>query len=215
MKNEEPRMQNEVRRIHRVREKSGERVLVLPTGVFHQAGIFQGFNPGVHDYLPRLLDPVNLTYRLREEVETDPTYKQIIPYVVLKWRDQVFHYTRGKRATETRLQALRSIGVGGHIRADDRNLFDNPYREAMFREIGEEVCLETPFEERCIGLINDDSTPVGQVHLGLVHVFELAEPKVQRREQALTRAGFAPIHELKAQREEFETWSQFLLDRGL
>ncbi|MBV9123335.1 MAG: phosphoesterase [Planctomycetes bacterium] len=193
-------------------DKSAERVLVIPTAVFHEAGVFQGFSPRVEHYLPRLLDPRHLSYRPRAEVETDPTFKQIVPYVVLRWRDQVFHYTRGKRATETRLHALRSLGVGGHISADDSNLFEPAYREAMFREVAEEVSLESSYEERCLGLINDDSTPVGQVHLGIVHVFDLAEPKVQRREQALTRAGFAPLAELWSQREEFETWSQFVLE---
>jgi predicted NUDIX family phosphoesterase len=168
--------------------------------------------PRADYYLPHLLDPRHLSYRPRAEVETDPTFKQLVPYVVLRWCDQVFHYTRGKRATETRLQALRSVGVGGHISADDSGLFDSPYREALFRELAEEVRLESPYEERCLGLINDDSTPVGQVHLGIVHVLDLAEPKVQRREQALTRAGFAPLAELRRQRAEFETWSQFVLD---
>ena len=163
-------------------------------------------------YLPRLLDPSHLSYRARADVETDPAYKQLIPYVVLRWRDQVFNYVRGKRATETRLQALRSIGVGGHIRAEDANLFAPAYREAMLRELEEEVYLESPYEERCVGLLNDDSTPVGQVHLGIVHVFTLAEPRVRRREQALTQAGFAPVAELLKRRDEFETWSQFVLE---
>jgi predicted NUDIX family phosphoesterase len=203
--------------------KSSERVLVVPTAVFHEIGVFHGFSPRVEEYLPRLLDPTNLSYRPRAEVETDPSFKQIIPYVVLRYSGkrtsevtqtpEVFHYTRGKRATESRLQALRSIGVGGHISADDTTLFDSPYREAMFREVQEEVRLETGYTERCIGLINDDTTPVGQVHLGVVHVFDLEEPKVQPREQALIRAGFAPLADLRAQREEFETWSQFLLDQ--
>ena len=193
--------------------KSDERVLVAPTALFHEIGVFHGFTPRVEEYLPRLLDPKNLSYRPRAEVETDPSFKQIIPYVVLRYSGQIFHYTRGKRATEIRLQALRSIGVGGHISADDATLFDSPYREAMFREVAEEVRLETDYTERCVGLINDDSTPVGQVHLGIVHVFELQQPKVERREQALTRAGFASVAELRAQREEFETWSQFLLDQ--
>ncbi len=192
--------------------KSDERVLVAPTALFHEIGVFHGFTPRVEEYLPRLLDPKNLSYRTRAEVETDPSFKQIIPYVVLRYSGRIFHYTRGKRATEIRLQALRSIGVGGHISADDATLFDSPYREAMFREVAEEVRLETDYTERCAGLINDDSTPVGQVHLGIVHVFELQQPKVERREQALTRAGFASVAELRAQREEFETWSQFLLD---
>lgn len=193
-------------------DKSAERVLVVPAALFRQIGDFQGFCPRVQDYLPRLLDPRHLSYRPRAEAENDPTYKQLIPYVVLQWRDQVFHYVRGKRGTETRLQALRSIGVGGHIQAEDGNLFDSPYREAMFREVAEEVHLDSPYREHCLGLINDDRTPVGQVHLGIVHLFELDEPKAQRREQALTRAGFASLAELRFQRTEFETWSQFLLD---
>jgi predicted NUDIX family phosphoesterase len=196
-------------------DKSAERVLVVPTAVFHAAGVFQGFSPAVDHYLPRLLDPAHLSYRPRAQVETDPGFKQLVPYIVLRWRDQVFHYTRGKRATETRLQALRSLGVGGHISSDDAGLFEPAYREAMFREVAEEVYLESPYEERCLGLINDDRTAVGQVHLGIVHVFTLAEPRARRREQALTRAGFAPLAELRRQRAEFETWSQFLLDGGV
>lgn len=193
-------------------DKAAERVLVIPTALFHEAGVFQGFCPDVAAYLPGLLDPARLSYRPRAEVETDPTFKQIIPYVVLRWGEEVFHYTRGRKATETRLQALRSIGVGGHISATDSGLFDDAYRTGMLREVEEEVHLETTYREQCIGLINDDSTPVGQVHLGIVHVFELAEPKVRRREQALTRAGFAPLAELRAQAGEFETWSRFILE---
>lgn len=189
-----------------------ERVLVVPTAALQEAGMFQGFSPRLEHYLPRLLDPRHLTYRPRALVEEDPAFKQIIPYAVLRWRDQLFHYARGKRGSETRLQASRSIGVGGHIRAEDEGLFDPPYREAMFREVAEEVRLDTTYEERCLGLINDDSTPVGRVHLGIVHVFELAAPQVQRREQALTRAGFAPLAQLRTERADFETWSQFVLD---
>src|SRR5207244_13475017 len=136
---------------------------------------------------------LRLSYRARSEVETDPSFKQLIPYVVLRWGDQVFHYTRGQRGTEARLRALRSVGVGGHISADDSTLFGDPYREGMLREITEEVLIETDYAERCVGLINDDSNPVGQVHLGIVHVLELGEPRVRRRESALTRSGFAPL----------------------
>jgi predicted NUDIX family phosphoesterase len=193
-------------------DKLAERVLVVPTAVFHDIGAFQGFSVAVDRYLPRLLDAANLSYRPRAEVETDPSYKQLIPYVVLKCGEQVFHYARGQRGTEARLRALRSIGVGGHISQDDSNLFGDPYREGMLREVAEEVHLESDYNERCLGIINDDSNAVGQVHLGIVHVFELREPKVRRREQALTKSGFAPLPELRAQQDEFETWSQIALD---
>jgi predicted NUDIX family phosphoesterase len=195
-----------------VSDKSAERVLVVPTTVFHEAGLFQGFTSRVEHYLPRLLDPQHLSYLPRSLAETDPSWKQIVPYVVLRWLNQVFHYTRGKGATEARLRALRSVGVGGHVGERDAGLFDDPYRAAMVREVAEEVHLESEYQDRCLGLINDDSTAVGQVHLGIVHVFELAEPKVRRRETVLTRAGFAPLVELREQRDEFETWSQIVLD---
>lgn len=194
-------------------DKSAERVLVVPTAVFHDAGLFQGFSPHIDHYLPRLLDPRHLQYLTRAVAETDPSWKQIVTYVVLRCGDEVFHYTRGKGAAEARLRALRSVGVGGHVSDTDAGLFDDdPYRTAMLREVAEEVHLESTYQDRCLGLINDDSTPVGQVHLGIAHVFELAEPKVRRREAVLTRAGFAPIAELRKQRDEFETWSQFVLD---
>ena len=193
-------------------DKSQEQVLVVPTAVFHALGVFQGFSPRADHYISKLLDPANLSYRPRGLMEADPSFKQIIPYVVLQWRDQAFHYTRGKGGGEARLHAKRSIGVGGHISAEDQTLFDSPYAEALAREVAEEVDIGTTYQERCIGLLNDDSTPVGAVHLGIVHVFTLAEPKVERREKVLTRAGFASLAELRRERAEFETWSQFVLD---
>ena len=193
-------------------DKYSERVLVVPTTVFHQAGAFQGFHADADRYLAHLLQPQHLSYRPRSEVEADPGFKQLVPYVVLRWQDQVFHYRRGKQATETRLQALRSIGVGGHIRADDHSLFENPYRQAMHREVSEEIYLECAYEDHCLGLINDDSTLVGRVHLGIVHVFSLSEPRVRRREQGLVQSGFAPLTVLLEERSEFETWSQIVLD---
>jgi len=82
----------------------------------------------------------------------------------------------------------------------------------MARELAEEVRWEGLLRSRCIGLINDDSTPVGQVHLGIVHVYDLSAPRVESREAELIGGGFADLAQLRADREAFETWSQFLLD---
>jgi len=188
-----------------------EKVLVVPTNVLREAGLFQGFSPRVEHYLPRLLDPQQLSYLPRSKAEDDPAFKQIIPYVVLRHGQQVFHYQRGKQASEKRLHALRSIGVGGHINPADENLFNSSYEQGMRREVAEEVIIETTYQESCIGLINDDSTPVCQVHIGIVHVFELAEAKVRRREAGLTNAGFTSIRQMLEERDNFETWSQFVL----
>jgi predicted NUDIX family phosphoesterase len=193
-------------------DRSAERVLVVPTALFHEIGVFQGFTRESERYLPRLLAADHLSFRPRSQAESDPSFKQLIPYVVLRCGSLLFHYTRGQGGTEARLRALRSIGIGGHISAEDADVSNDAYREGMLREIAEEVYLETTYREHCAGLINDDSNAVGQVHLGIVHVFDLAEPNVSRREDVLTRCGFAPLAELTAQRDEFETWSQLVFD---
>jgi predicted NUDIX family phosphoesterase len=134
--------------------------------------------------------------------------------VVLRCGGQVFHYRRGQAGTEARLRSLRSLGVGGHICQEDGESSADPYRTGMHRELAEEVVLESPYTERLLGLINDDRTPVGQVHLGIVHLLNVAEPRVRRQEEALVECGFAPLDQLRRQRQEFETWSQFLLEDG-
>ena len=152
--------------------KAQERVLVIPESRFHAAGAFSGFRPFAADYLSMLLEPKFLSYRSRGEVETDPSFKQLIPYVVLSYRDEMFHYTRGGSGAETRLRALRSVGIGGHISHEDGLPAADPYRTGMLRELVEEVAIDSAFRERCLGFIYDPSTPVGEVHLGIVHLFE-------------------------------------------
>jgi predicted NUDIX family phosphoesterase len=192
-------------------DKHTEKVLVIPTAVFHEVGVFQGLCRDVERYGPRLLDAAHFSFLPRSRVEDDPSFKQLIPYVVMKYRDQIFHYTRGQGAGEKRLRALRSIGIGGHINPIDHADSEHPYRAGMLREVAEEVVLDAAYRESCIGLINDDATPVGQVHLGIVHVFELEAPRVHHREADLTNAGFASLAELVAAKDGFETWSQFVL----
>ena len=81
----------------------------------------------------------------------------------------------------------------------------------MRRELEEEVSINTPYTETVVGLINDDETEVGKVHLGIVHIFDLEYPKVRPREKSMINAGFAPPSELVRQLDEFETWSQICL----
>lgn len=188
-----------------------EQVLVVPTALLHELGLFHGLERNVDRYLPRLLDPNVLEFRPRSAMEMDPAFKQIIPYVVLRHGDHIFHYRRGKGAGEKRLHALRSLGIGGHINPSDQAGGD-PYRQGLLRELQEEVRIEGSWKEQCIGLINDDSLPVGKVHLGVVHLFDLETPRVERREADLMDAGFAPMSALIADRAGFETWSQFVLD---
>jgi predicted NUDIX family phosphoesterase len=200
-----------------VSHPSSERVLVVPGSELDRLGRFQGFHPDAERYLSALLVPGMMEYRPRSEVEDDPSLKQIIPYVVLKSQDAVFCYTRGKSQGEARLHRRRSLGVGGHVAEEDaegRRSFE-AYEMAMRRELDEEVEVASPGRMRLVGLINDDSTPVGSVHLGVVHLLELDRPLVTPREEGLAEAEFVRIIELGKSWDEFETWSQICIDAFL
>lgn len=186
--------------------------MVVPTMLFHEVGYFQGFNANIDRYLKTLLDPNFTSYRPRDEMEDDPSYKQLIPYCVFRHEGRVFHYTRGTEQGEQRLHSKRSIGVGGHISSIDDSPDGSTYEQGMWREIEEEVSLESGYTERCVGLINDDETEVGKVHLGVVHVFELDAPKVSPRETSMIETGFSDLKDLSEVRHQFETWSQICLD---
>ena len=107
---------------------------------------------------------------------------------------------RGKRAGEQRLIAKGSIGIGGHMNETDESLFamdEQAYRAGVEREVNEEIKINTQFEDRIVALLNDDSTEVGRVHLGIVHVFKLAESKVEKREAMITGLTFLPTNCLR------------------
>ncbi len=221
------------RRDSPVSEVLTERVLVVPTAVFHRLGHFQGFSAEVDRYLEDLLSPEHTSYRSREEVEKDPGFKQLIPYVIFRHSDsqdgdsqdgdsqesgngtgsRVFQYTRGKGMGEGRLHAKRSVGIGGHISADDAEVEGviNPYEEGMRRELEEEVIIDTPYTPHCVGLINDDETEVGSVHLGVVYLFDVQRPEVRSREDEIIQSGFVDVEEILADLGQFETWSQICM----
>ena len=188
-----------------------ERVLGIPTEHFHAVGLFQGFRPADDPYAHMLLDSERFEFRPRSECETDPGFQQLIPYAVLRHGEELFHYRRGASGTEARLRALRSIGIGGHISEADAGTGDL-YRNGLMRELFEEVTIGGGWTEQLVGFINDDSLPVGRVHLGIVHVFELECAEVRSNEDALAGGGFAPLRELWRERNQFETWSRFVLE---
>jgi predicted NUDIX family phosphoesterase len=190
-----------------------ERVLVIPTDHFRSAGYFHGFRRADPAYRDAILRPDVYQFRPRAEVESDPGFKQLIPYVVLKCRGELFHYRRGSAGSEKRLTALRSVGIGGHICETDTDEDVGPYRAGLIREVREEVEIGGGrITELLLGFINDDRTPVGRVHLGVVHLWELSERDVRPREESVADAGFATLAALVDARDEFETWSQFVLD---
>jgi predicted NUDIX family phosphoesterase len=194
-----------------------ERVLVVPSAELDRLGRFQGFSPEADRYLDALLKPGLASFRPRSEVEDDPSLKQIIPYVVFRSGGLVFCYTRGGGGGEARLRRRRSLGVGGHVAeadAEGRGTVE-AYEMALRRELEEEVEIASRGTSRRVGLINDDSTPVGQVHLGVVHVYELERPAIRPRENDLAEPGFIAAERLRDDWDAFETWSQICIEAFL
>jgi predicted NUDIX family phosphoesterase len=192
-----------------------ENVLVVRRSLFDELGSFHGLNFEPEKYLSALLSRGNNFFLPRAQAETDPTHKQIIPYALIAHGDTVLHYVRGKKAGEQRLVAKGSIGIGGHMNDTDESLFawdEAAYRAGVEREVKEEINIESPFEDRIVALLNDDTTEVGRVHLGIVHVFRLAEAKVQKREAMITNVAFLKHEQLVAIRDNLETWSQLCVD---
>jgi predicted NUDIX family phosphoesterase len=192
-----------------------ENVLVVRRELLDQFGNFHGLNFEPQKYLDAFLSRGNNFFLPRPQAETDPAYKQIIPYALIAFENKLVYYVRGKKAGEQRLVAKGSIGIGGHMNETDESLFamdEQAYRTCVEREVNEEIKIDTRFEDRIVALLNDDTTDVGRVHLGIVHVFKLAEPNVEKREAMITGLRFLAKEELVARRETMETWSQICLD---
>ncbi len=192
-----------------------ENVLVIKRSLFDELGAFQGLDFEPERYLSALLSRGNNLFVPRSAAENDPSYKQIIPYAIIAHGDRVLHYVRGKKAGEQRLVAKGSIGIGGHMNDTDESLFawdEEAYRAGVEREVNEEIRIKTTYGDRIVALLNDDSTEVGRVHLGVVHLFRLDDPKVEKREAMITNLEFLTREELSARRDSLETWSQLCID---
>jgi predicted NUDIX family phosphoesterase len=170
------------------------------------------------DLLSRLLSRAE--FLPRDQAEADPAFKQLIPYSVLRHGDDVFQYQRSAWGGERRLHGQRSIGVGGHInRSDVLPLWSDvtPIVEwARDRELAEEFDVASPGQPRLVGFLNDDTTEVGRVHLGVVYEYWLDHTLVKPREKRVhLHFGFVSIAELAAHVVEYESWSQFIIAQYL
>ena len=190
-----------------------ERVLCFERKLFEELGVFHGINLDVEKYLPVLTSSKNLTYLNRSEAETDRRYKQLIPYVLVVSDGRLLRYQRGKGGQETRLRGLWAGGIGGHISEEDHSLFtkDFGYFEGMRREVREEVEVEE-VSESAVAVINDDSTDVGYVHFGVVHVMQVANENVAGRRSGIASPEFIAIADAVKDASNYESWSRFCLE---
>jgi predicted NUDIX family phosphoesterase len=167
----------------------------------------------------------HLEPKARSVAEHDYNTKQLVVYVVINYRETFLSYQRTPKTTETRLKALHSIGIGGHVNVDDQiqpTLFGTQEAawkdfvlKAVRREVSEEIQIEEAIaqEPRLICFVNDDSNDVGKVHFGVVFVMKLGKPSVAiRGERGIGKLNFRTLPELISNRDTLETWSQLLVD---
>lgn len=143
----------------------------------------------------------------RPTAEVSPQYKQIIPYVLIRNEQSFYLLQRTKNQTEARLHDKFSIGIGGHINPDTPDIMDG-----LQKELEEEVCVAGDYDLTFAGILNDDTTEVGRVHLGIVYILDAAGRDVTVRETENMVGRWATLPELAAVHERMETWSQIAYD---
>jgi predicted NUDIX family phosphoesterase len=163
----------------------------------------------VRERLDEMLEVITSTHFFldRPTAESSPQYKQIIPYVVIRHADLFFLLQRTPKQTETRLHNMLSIGVGGHINPDTPDIL-----EGLRKELEEEVEVEGDYDLTFAGILNDDTTEVGRVHLGMVYVLDAHDTNVMVRETEKMVGRWADGAEVGRVRETLETWSRIVFD---
>jgi len=151
-------------------------------------------------------------FMARAQVEDDPNYQQVIPYVVFRHGDRYFLTHRLRASSEKRLRKQYSLGVGGHINPGDLEGGD-PIQDGMKREWEEEVIYDGTFETKLIGLLNDESAPVSKVHLGVVFLVDGDTPNIAIRETDKLAGELLTLDGMRMYYLEMESWSQMVYDR--
>ncbi len=191
-----------------------ERVLCFERKLLEELGVFHGLSLETKKYLPILTSSSNILYLNRSDAEKDKRYKQLIPYVLVICNNKILRYRRGRGGQETRLHGLYSVGIGGHISEEDNQLFSKSiggYEEGMRRELKEEVDIDE-VKETLVAVINDDSTEVGYVHFGVVHIMHVTNENVAGRRNGIVAPEFVPMVEAVKEPSVYESWSRFCVE---
>ena len=193
------------------RRVTSEQVLCVKRDDIFPDGAWHGF---VSDQLERHQSVIreHHFFMPRAEVEDDPTYQQIIPYVVFHHGARYFLTHRLRASSERRLRKQYSLGVGGHINRGDLEGGD-PIQDGLKREWEEEVIYDGRFEAKLLGLLNDDSSPVSKVHLGVVFLVEGDTPNIAIRETEKLAGELLTLEEMRIYYLGMESWSQIVYDR--
>ncbi|MBA2631788.1 MAG: NUDIX hydrolase [Chloroflexi bacterium] len=189
-----------------------ERVLVLPRADVPGGCDFHGIRAARAGQLEDLRATIGASGRYLERAvaEDDPTHKQVIPYVVVRDADRVFLMRRTDAGGDPRLHGKASIGVGGHLSPVDEG--GDALMSGLRREWVEELETDWEPEFELVGFLNDDTNPVGAVHLGVVFSVDAAGRPVGVREHDKLIGAFAGTEELIGSWDRLETWSRLVAD---
>lgn len=146
----------------------------------------------------------------RWQMETDPRYKQIIPYIIFEHNGSFFLMQRKATASEQRLQNKYTLGIGGHIRAEDMGQGKTIFDWAR-REFHEEVQYAHDLTIEPLGILNDDTNEVGKVHIGFVFLVRGATHAISIKSE-LKSGTLVPLHDLASFKPHMESWSQYVYD---
>ncbi len=149
-------------------------------------------------------------FKPRPQMEEDPNYKQIIPYLLFKYQDRYFLMQRKATSTDQRLKNKYTLGIGGHMRQEDMSEHSTIFDWGN-REFHEEIDYTGTLKITTLGILNDDSNAVGQVHLGLVLLLEGDCSDIKIRSE-LKSGQLLTAQELLTYYDDMETWSQIIFD---
>lgn len=200
----------QTQKIHPTQQNThDEMILVVPTATLFRNGSWQGIRTNsIDEYINCIT--THQDYQPRSLMEQDARFKQIIPYMIFKYNDTYFVMQRRASASEKRLANKYTLGIGGHIRQEDMMGSQSLFEWAK-REFHEEVTYTNEMNIRTIGLINDDSNPVGQVHLGVVLLLEGTSDSISVKSE-LKNGTLLSLQECKPLYHTMESWSQYVLD---
>jgi predicted NUDIX family phosphoesterase len=185
---------------------SGELVYVVPRATILAGGAWHGVRTADTDeFLAAVAG--HGRFEPRQAMEIDPSFKQIIPYLVLRDGERYFLMRRTRAGGDARLHDAWSIGVGGHVNPGDVDLAGG-----LRREWTEELVADFVPEFRLVGLLNDDTTDVGRVHLGAVYLAEAAGRAVAIRETDKLSGAFASPAQVAEVADRLETWSRLAFE---
>jgi predicted NUDIX family phosphoesterase len=210
-----------------------ENILVFPAEVLDSVGYFNGFSKDVQKYTKAIFESGKMFFTSKGPAETNPNIKQLIPYIVIKKQYRYFVYRRTKECGEPKLHNLLSLGIGGHINNTDVNVtldllnlesnlkLENQvltYFGGLLREVKEELNTVPDFFENLFyirGLLYNNANLLGQVHFGLIHIAELNADIDFKTDNTIQSVGFLDIDTIKSYKNEFEDWSQLVIDNLL